>query len=380
MVFYQSVLSRRESNSPNFKGSALACCFHVENLFLKLRILIISLKGNSGSDRYYEVLNKALQEFTALESDLIFFPSFIEFFPFLIPYYLKRINHSGYGILHTNSEYGHLFATRNKILVNTIHHNIFEARYKNYTSIPQKIYHRIWIKANLRKSLNIADATIAVSKYTKESIVKTFGRHHDKIHVVYNGIDTERFRRESLGKKNCEKARLLFVGNANRRKGFDLLPAIMEKLGSKYELYFTTGLRNTKSIEKKYHLTGNMIPLLKISTEKLVKEYNKCDALIFPSRLEGFGYCVAEALCCGKPVITTNCSAMPELIENGHNGFLCNMDDVDDFVEKIKMYRQVKSQRIAEESQEKFNLRNYAQQMEKLYIEIFNQQTRNIKL
>ena len=335
------------------------------------RILLISLQGNSGSDRYYELLNEALNRFSALESDLIFLPSQLELLPFLIPHYLKKLNLDRYNIIHTNSEHGHFFRATGKVVVNTIHHNVFETHYKKYTSIPQKIFHQFWIKPNLKKSLKMADLTIAVSHHTRHSIINTFSIDPAAVHVVYNGIDTQRFKHTEMDKKNIDKTRLLFVGNTSRRKGFDLMQPIMEKLGPQYELYFTTGLRDKKAIKKGYALAKNMVPLQKISTEQLVEEYNRSDALLFPSRLEGFGYCIAEALCCGTPVVTTNYSAMPELIRDGHNGFLCSLDDIDDFVNKIKMCRQLKSRDIAEQARERFDLCFYAREMELLYRKIW---------
>ncbi len=337
---------------------------------MSLQVLLISLRGNSGSDRYYELLNKALNSFSSLNSDLIFLPSFLEILPFLIPQYLRKLNLTHYSIIHTNSEFGHFFRTKNKILINTIHHNIFESQYREYTSIPQKIFHQFWIKPNLKKSLTTAHATIAVSNYTKQSTMKKFALGQNSIDLIYNGIDTNQFTKTNPLKKKSAKIRLLFVGNNIRRKGFDMLPVIMEKLGTEYELYFTTGLRNIKSFHRQHHLPQNMFPLPQLSTEELVNEYNKCDALLFPSRLEGFGYCIAEALSCGKPVITTNCSAMPELIKNGINGFLCNLDDINDFVNKIRAHRQINSKATFEDAQKRFDLRHYAREMENFYLNI----------
>jgi glycosyltransferase involved in cell wall biosynthesis len=58
--------------------------------------------------------------------------------------------------------------------------------------------------------------------------------------------------------------------------------------------------------------------------------------LLFPTRLEGFGLSAAEAMSCAKPVVTTDCSALPELITGGENGFLCAGDSVSGYVEKIQ--------------------------------------------
>jgi glycosyltransferase involved in cell wall biosynthesis len=79
-----------------------------------------------------------------------------------------------------------------------------------------------------------------------------------------------------------------------------------------------------------------MIPLGRLSDDELVAAYAECDALLFPSRMEGFGYPVAEAMACGKPVVTTNASSMPELVEHGEGGLLCPVDDVQAFATAIR--------------------------------------------
>src|SRR5690606_35387237 len=107
--------------------------------------------------------------------------------------------------------------------------------------------------------------------------------------------------------------KLLYVGNAMKRKGTDLLAPILRELGPDFVLYYTSGFRNVDST----HLPSNMVPLGRLTDEELVAAYNECDALLFPSRMEGFGYTVAGAMACGKPVICTNASSMPELVENG---------------------------------------------------------------
>jgi Glycosyltransferase len=65
--------------------------------------------------------------------------------------------------------------------------------------------------------------------------------------------------------------------------------------------------------------------------------YNYADIFLFPTRLEGFGLSVAEAMACGKPIVTTDCSSMPELVIDGKGGFLCEMDNVKDFADSIRI-------------------------------------------
>ena len=105
----------------------------------------------------------------------------------------------------------------------------------------------------------------------------------------------------------------------------------MSRLDDSYILLMTSGLRDIT-------LEGHRICCVgKVSQEELIHLYNFCDMLLFPSRLEGFGLAVTEAMACGKPVIATNGSSLPELIVDEKGGYLCEMDNINDFVRKIEL-------------------------------------------
>jgi glycosyltransferase involved in cell wall biosynthesis len=102
----------------------------------------------------------------------------------------------------------------------------------------------------------------------------------------------------------------------------------MRKLGTDFELHFTSGLKWSRTMRAE----KNMTALGRIMEEsEIVKAYQWCDALLFPSRLEGFGLAALEAMACGKPVIATNTSSLPEVVENGVSGILCPPDDIGAF-------------------------------------------------
>jgi glycosyltransferase involved in cell wall biosynthesis len=72
-----------------------------------------------------------------------------------------------------------------------------------------------------------------------------------------------------------------------------------------------------------------MVPLGCITDEsQLVDIYRDCDALLFPSRLEGFSLVPLEAMACGKPVVAAQTSSLPEIVEDGVTGLLCPKDDI----------------------------------------------------
>ncbi|MEI8253585.1 MAG: glycosyltransferase family 4 protein [bacterium] len=85
---------------------------------------------------------------------------------------------------------------KDKKLFVTIHHLIFDEQYQKYTSFFQKIFHYLWIKPNLKKTLKVADKVVAVSNFTAKSVKKYFNLKRT-INTIYNGIDTDIFKFES---------------------------------------------------------------------------------------------------------------------------------------------------------------------------------------
>ena len=68
-----------------------------------------------------------------------------------------------------------------------------------------------------------------------------------------------------------------------------------------------------------------------------------------------FGIAPAEALACGRPVVTTNASALPEVVDHGKNGFLCQRDDVAAYAEAVRRLGEdaVMRRRFGEHGREK---------------------------
>lgn len=298
-----------------------------KDIKVKMKIAFPVIKVGSGSDLYYERLQQALKK-EGINSAIIHYHRFFRLLPFFLKLFHK---HTDADIIHSNAEYGWIFKEKRKPLVVTIHHLIFEKKYFKKLPLFKKLYYQLIIKPSLKRSLKSANMIIAVSKFTKMATRKTLGNY--RIKVIYNGIDTERFKKIKT-KSSDKRFKLFFVGNLIKRKGADLLPGIIKKLGKGYVLHYTSG-SGTK-IPHTFNLS-NMIPLGKLSEEDLISEYNKCDALLLPTTLEGFGFSVVEAMACGKPVITSNCSSLPELVTDGENGFLCKIDSISDFVKKIKL-------------------------------------------
>lgn len=295
-----------------------------------MRIWIPELTTKSGAGVYTQRLVKVLKllghevEVTPLSVKHQGFPYFLKL--------KKPLKKPDVVIADTIS--GAMFRNQASSLIVIEHHCIFDPAYALYRSLVQTAVHELLWRKYEENSLKAADAVVCVSEYTASSIKNVFGNL--PIHVIPNAIETEIFcpKVDSSDEWDTEKSkfRLLYVGNLTKRKGVDLIPKIMSELGPDFELHYTSGLRTSDTLSK----IPNATSLGRLSEKQLVDEYRRADVLLFPTRFEGFGYAVAEAMACGTPVVTTNCSSLPELVDDGVNGVLCPIDNVEAFVSAIQ--------------------------------------------
>jgi len=292
-----------------------------------VKVAIKQIQGGAGIDIWAENLCRGIKS-QGHQCTLDLQSALYQFFPFLVKIQKKDV---GYDIIHGNSWNAFAYKTAVPLVV-TEHHIVHDLAYNPYRTLPQKIYHQ-WIYRCEIKSLRVADAVTCDCEYTRKKLEEIFG--YFTSYVVYPGIDTTLFRPvdAKISEDNIphDTTILFFAGNLSARKGADLLPAIMNRLGDEYTLLVASG-------QKQGSVQGckNIINLGDLRLNQLVAVYNQCDIFLTPSRLEGFGLSVAEAMACEKPVVATNCSSLPELVVDGKGGFLCQMDNVEDFAQKIR--------------------------------------------
>ena len=287
-------------------------------------ILYVSPTARGGVDVWMANIHRAMQR-AGFPSRLDLLPHAYNFAPFLLPLTLPGNWAGDARLVHSGTRAGFALRAAGRPLVVTVHHLVADPTYRPYTRPAQRLFHQLERRFDGR-SIAEADLVTCVSHYTRDRVVEFYRR--TDVHVVPNGIDTDTFRPEAAKPPRSNRAfRLLFVGNRTRRKGADLLGPILRRLGTGYELWYTGGQRaDEEPID-----APNARSLGQLSLAGLVRAYNDCDALLFPSRLEGFGLAVAEAMACGLPVVASRCSSLPELVVEGQGGFLCPVDDVEAF-------------------------------------------------
>jgi glycosyltransferase involved in cell wall biosynthesis len=234
-------------------------------------------------------------------------------------------------LIHTTPDYAAFHAKRNVPLVLTFHNYVLDRFMRDYSNCLQNIHYQTDLKWLTKKAVNLANEITAVSQFTA-NLVQQELRLYKKVRVIYNGIDETLFT--PVKKLAAQRQiKVLFSGNLSRRKGAQWLLPILKKLNPNISIYYTSGLRNVKELS----VHPRLINIGRIDYADMPALYQSADMLLFPTVREGFGLAAAEAMACGLPVVATNCSALPELIDNGKGGFLSGLGEIDDFAEKINL-------------------------------------------
>ena len=142
--------------------------------------------------------------------------------------------------------------------------------------------------------------------------------------------------------KNKDAIEIIFVGELTYRKGVDLLIKALEQLkGKNWELVIIgDGDRRQElqklvisiGLESKIHFMGAR------SNPDALNSINNSNLLVLPSRWDGWGAVVNEALMCGVPVICSDKCGAADLIRNGERGHIFKSQSIDDLTSKISMF------------------------------------------
>lgn len=234
-------------------------------------------------------------------------------------------------LIHTAPDYALFHAKKGVPLVLTFHNYVLDAFMRAYSSPLQNLHYQTDLKWFTKKSVNLASSITAVSRFTADLVAKELVLKKP-INVIYNGIDEAAFKPvKKIG--NRKRIRVLFSGNLTKRKGVHWIMPILNKLNTNIEIVYTAGLRGQGDLGAH----SRLVNVGRVEYSNMPQLYQSVDVLLFPTVREGFGLAASEAMACGLPVVATNCSSLPELIDEGKGGFLCGLGDVNDFAAKINL-------------------------------------------
>lgn len=213
----------------------------------------------------------------------------------------------------------------------TIHDLIFRRLPQCYPFIDRLIY-----DYKFRKACRHADRIIAVSECTKRDIVKDYGIAPEKIEVIYQGCDptfaipVSHEKKEEVRKRyHLPDKYLLFVGSIEERKNALLIIKALEHLPSDLHLVLvgkktpyvgllTDALNNNTSerVHFLHHVPFTDLPCI----------YQLAQVFVYPSRYEGFGIPILEALNSRIPVVAATGSCLEEA--GGPHSLYVHPDDI----------------------------------------------------
>ena len=202
----------------------------------------------------------------------------------------------------------------------------------------QKAYLNCQKKIEKNKRITV----IADSESTKNDLTKFFDIEPERILIVPLGVDGGFYNKKSdpavIKKYDITKPYLFYVGAVEERKGvFDLLEAfkIIKLRYKDLQLIFAGGMSKKNSVLYEGKFDEKDVKYLGyISDEEKRALLSDAEAFVFPSRYEGFGLPVLEAMSCRCPVITCNVSSIPEV--GGDSVEYVNPGDVEGLVFAIE--------------------------------------------
>ncbi len=190
-------------------------------------------------------------------------------------------------------------------------------------------------------SINQSDGVTAVSDYLKNETYKHFDIEKD-IEVIPNFIDTESFYRSEkdyFRRALCPNGEKVLIHVSNFRpvkRAQDVvrvlynlreaeLPVKLLLVGDGPDRMPAEHLARELGVQEDVRFLGKQDPVMEI--------LSVADVFLMPSGSETFGLAALEAMACEVPVVCSDIGGLPELVEHGESGFLCDLGDIDAMTE-----------------------------------------------
>ncbi|WP_066519086.1 glycogen synthase [Curtobacterium ammoniigenes] len=200
-----------------------------------------------------------------------------------------------------------------------------------------------WIES---EAFTHADGVIAVSEAMRRDIARAYPSiDEDRLHVVYNGIDLDDWRRiddadavRALG-IDPERPTVVFVGRITRQKGLPYLLRAVADLPADVQVVLCAGAPDTPEIlqevtslvdDLREHRNGVVWIDRMLSHDEIVRVVSAATVFVCPSVYEPLGIVNLEAMACGVPVVGTGTGGIPEVVADGLTGRIVPIDQATD--------------------------------------------------
>jgi len=201
----------------------------------------------------------------------------------------------------------------------------------------------LWLERVILRG-NRFKVILAISHMVKQNIIQHYGVSPERIEVVYNGVDLDRFNprnreihrrliREQYGVKDSDFV-ILFAGSGFERKGVKYLLQAVESVNTPITVMIVG-----KGVLKGERGVYRQNIIFCGPQKDIERYYAAADIFVFPTMYEPFGNVHLEALASGIPVVTTQNSGAAEVIVEGKEGFVIERpEDVAALTERITYF------------------------------------------
>ncbi len=219
----------------------------------------------------------------------------------------------------------------------------------SFILFPQRLppWRRTYLRLGTSLSARRARRIIAISSSTKHDIVRLLGVSESRVDVVACGVDEDFRPIENEEQLDALRTRwhlppemLLFVGTLEPRKNLTTLLRSYALLRQRFDppplvVGGPKGWHHEEvfSLAEELGLQEQVLFPGYIPREELPLWYNAASLFVYPSLYEGFGLPALEAMACGTPVVTSNTSALPEVV--GDAGLLVEPTDAEEMADAM---------------------------------------------
>ena len=258
-------------------------------------------------------------------------------------------NDSGFGLLKAFKK-----QTAKKPFIHIVHgvlaEELEQAKLSGHTSFHGMVanYFMSYLARLEKKTALAADIIVTISAYSFEKMQVHYGIAPEKIRIVSNGVDTEKYRppenQRELKRHFCLKEAspvVLFVGNLIPRKGLTYLVEAAQQVVKTYpDTQFVVvgdGPLKIQLIDRliAVKLLDNFTFMSGLTDNELSAMYGCSDVFVLSSIQEGQGIVLLEALASGKPVVAFDIGGVNEVVINGETGLLARNRNSDDLAEAL---------------------------------------------
>lgn len=206
-----------------------------------------------------------------------------------------------------------------KKFVQTIH-----SCFENYKFQGYGILKRTLCDFEQKVIVRRSNLIISVSKAVEKSYHSFLRKVPSKLRVVYNGIGSDIIEEGKNAEfKIANPVKLLFVGRLSKEKGIDILIKALSQMTMDYQLFLVGDGVERKHLEEEVNRLELNGKIFFEGFRKDVGRYLKeCNIFVSPTLWESFGISIVEAMAYGRICVANAVGGVPEIIEDGENGFL----------------------------------------------------------